>query len=275
MYLAVFSGLYLFQRKLIYLPSKTMVSPTEAGVPVMQELEVTGPDGLALTFWYRPAYDNQPTVIFFHGNTGNLSKRGLKIKPFLDAGLGVLLAAYRGYGHNLGKPSELGLYSDARSQLSFLKDRGVYPKDWILYGESLGSAIAVQMAFEVASVGLLEQIPVPVGGLVLEAPFLSLPEIAQERYPFIPAHAMVWDRYNSRAKIEQVHMPILIVHGENDRVIPLKHGVQLFNAANQPKQANWIPIAGHNNLYEFGMADIVIDFIDKHIISKRSISKTN
>ena len=150
-----------------------MLSPAESGVPEMQELQGTTHDGVTLTFWYRAACNNQPTIVYFHGNKGNLSGRSLKIKPYLDAGFGVLLGAYRGYGHNSGKPNELGLYSDARAQLSFLKSRGIHSKNLILYGESLGSGVAVNMAFEMAVDGQLGEISAPVGGLILEAPFSS------------------------------------------------------------------------------------------------------
>ena len=147
-YAALVGGLYLFQRQLIYHPSQFMASPAQAGVAEMQTLSVTTDDGLALTFWYRPALPGQPTLVFFHGNGGNLSGRGFKARPYLDAGFGVVLAAYRGYGGNPGKPSETGLYADARAQLGFLRRQGVAPAQWVLYGESLGSGVAVQMAYE-------------------------------------------------------------------------------------------------------------------------------
>ena len=267
-YLALVCGLYLFQRKIIYIPSHSMLSPAESGVPEMQELQVTTHDGVTLTFWYRAACNNQPTIVYFHGNKGNLSGRSLKIKPYLDAGFGVLLGAYRGYGHNSGKPNELGLYSDARAQLSFLKSRGIHSKNLILYGESLGSGVAVNMAFEMAVDGQLGEISAPVGGLILEAPFSSLPFLAQEHYPFVPAHLMVWDHYNSKAKIPKVDTPVLIVHGQEDRVVSVEHGMQLFQASSHPKQAEWVSVAGHNNLYEYGMADLVIKFIDKYVTSE-------
>ena len=262
-YLTFVVGLYFFQRQLIYNPSKTMSSPSEAGVPSMQELKVPSLDENILKFWYRASNTNQPTIIFFHGNTGNLSDRSFKIKPYLDAGFGVLLGSYRGYGKNLGNPSEIGLYQDARAQLNYLRSLGVYPKDWILYGESLGTGVAVQMAYEMAANNQGEKISNPVRGLILEAPFSSMPQIAQEHYPFVPARFMIWDRYDSISKINQINTPVLIIHGHNDKVISIEHGIKLLQIANQPKQAKWIPLAGHNNLYDFGMAELVIDFIKK------------
>ena len=263
-YLALVAGLYIFQRQLIYNPSKFMPSPKEAGVPEMEEVQVTSLDGILLNFWYRPAKTNQPTIVFFHGNTGNLSGRSHKAKPYLDAGFGVLLAAYRGYGSNSGKPSEIGLYNDARAQLNYLKGLGIHHKDWILYGESLGTGVAVNMAYELDKDIKLNTLNVSIGGLILEAPFSSMPEIAQEHYPYVPARLMVKDHFDSISKINKIDTPLFIVHGQEDKVISVKHGVKLFLAAIYPKESKWIPLAGHNNLYEFGMAELVIDFIKKY-----------
>ena len=262
-YAALVGGLYLFQRQLIYHPSQFMASPAEAGVAEMQTLSVTTDDGLALTFWYRPALPGQPTLVFFHGNGGNLSGRGFKARPYLDAGFGVMLAAYRGYGGNPGKPSETGLYADARAQLGFLRRQGVAPAQWVLYGESLGSGVAVQMAYEQALGTPGKAAPAPVGALVLEAPFSSLADAAQAHYPFVPARLLVRDRYDSAAKIGHVQAAVMIVQGEQDRVIPPKLGKWLFQAAREPKRAHWIPGAGHNNLYDYGVPGLVVDFVRK------------
>lgn len=260
-YTALVGGLFLVQRQLIYYPSQPLASPAEAGVPEMQTLRVTTDDGLTLTFWYSPADKGQPTMVYFHGNGGNLSGRGFKIRPYLDAGYGVLLAAYRGYGGNPGKPSETGLYADARAQLEFLNNQSVPPADWVLYGESLGSGVAVQMAYELAGEGGKGEKPAPVGGLVLEAPFSSLADAAQAHYPYVPARYMIRDRYDSMAKIDRVNAPVFIVHGELDGVVSPKLGKRLFQAAREPKQAKWVAGAGHNNLYDYGVAGKVVEFI--------------
>lgn len=268
-YMALVGGLFLTQRHLIYYPSQSLASPAEAGIPEMQILRVTTDDGLTLTFWYRPAEKGQPTIVYFHGNGGNLSGRGFKIRPYLNAGFGVLLAAYRGYGGNPGKPSESGLYADARAQLEFLKNQGVLPTDWVLYGESLGSGVAVQMAYEQAGEGGNAEKPAPVGAVVLEAPFSSLADAAQAHYPFVPARYLIRDRYDSMAKIDRIDAPVFIFQGEEDGVIPPKQGKRLFQAASEPKQAKWLPGAGHNNLYDYGIADLVIDFVGKSLGARR------
>jgi fermentation-respiration switch protein FrsA (DUF1100 family) len=260
-YAVLVGGLFLAQRQLIYCPSQTLASTAEAGIPEMQVLRVTTDDGLGLTFWYRPADKGQPTLVYFHGNGGNLSGRGLKVRSYLNARYGVLLAAYRGYGGNPGKPSETGLYSDARAQLKFLESQDVAPRDWVLYGESLGSGVAVHMAFEKAGAG--DDKPAPVGAVVLEAPFSSLGDAAQAHYPYVPARLMIRDRFDSMAKIGRIDAPVFIFQGELDGVISPKKGKRLFQGAREPKQAKWVAGAGHNNLYDHGVADMVIDFVRK------------
>ena len=255
-YAVLVGGLFLAQRQLIYCPSQTLASTAEAGIPEMQVLRVTTDDGLGLTFWYRPADKGQPTLVYFHGNGGNLSGRGLKVRSYLNARYGVLLAAYRGYG---GKPSETGLYFDARAQLKFLESQDVAPRDWVLYGASLGSGVAVHMAFEKAGTG--DGKPAPVGAVVLEAPFTSLGDAAQAHYPYVPARLMIRDRFDSMAKIGRIDAPVFIFQGELDGVISPKKGKRLFQAAREPKQAKWVAGAGHNNLCDHGVADMVIDFV--------------
>jgi len=263
-YTALVGGLYLLQRQLIYHPSQFLASPAQAGVAEMQTLRVTTDDGVALAFWYRPAQSGQPTMVYFHGNGGNLAGRGSKVRPYLDAGFGVLLAGYRGYGGNPGKPSETGLYADARAHLEFLKNQNIPPSKWILYGESLGSGVAVHMAYKLyLRNGEYEKKSTPVGALVLESPFSSLADAAQSHYPFVPARLLVRDRYDSIAKIAYANAPVFIVHGEEDGVISVKQGKRLFEAAKEPKQAHWIPGAGHNNLYDYGVPDLVVGFLQK------------
>jgi fermentation-respiration switch protein FrsA (DUF1100 family) len=164
------------------------------------------------------------------------------------------LVGYRGYGGNPGSPNEQGLYADGRAQLEFLAGQGVKPERWVLYGESLGTAIAVQMAFEQAPKN-------PVGAVILESPFTSLADAAAEHYPFVPARILVKDSYDTLAKIDKIKAPLFVFAGENDAIIPPQHGKTLFEAARQPKESHWIPGGGHNNLHQFGIPGKVIDFL--------------
>lgn len=253
-YGVVVGALFFLQREMIYHPGGPLVTPEMAGVAEMKPVEITTEDGLSLTSWYKPAAGERPTIVFFQGNGGNIDNRGFKVRPYLDAGFGMLLVGYRGYGNNPGKPSEQGLYSDGRANLEFLVGEKVPPDRWVLYGESLGTGIAVQLAFERAA-------NIPIGAVVLESPYTSLGDAAQFHYPFLPARLLVRDRFRSVDKIAAIKSPLFIIHGENDNIIPIKQGRALFQAARLPKQSLWLEGAGHNNLHDFGVAVKVMDFI--------------
>lgn len=261
-YTALVGGLYLVQRELIYHPTQSLPSPETSGVPEMKVVRLTTEDGITLTSWYRPAQGDLPTIVYFQGNGGNIAGRGTKVRAYLDAGFGVLLAGYRGYGGNPGRPSEQGLYADGRAHLDFLKNQNIPPKQWVMYGESLGSGVAVQMAFERARGGQ-GKTDVSVGAVVLEAPFSSLGDAAQSHYPFVPARYMIKDRFDSIAKIDKIKAPLFVFNGDMDGVIHPNQGRRLFNAAKEPKEAHWITGGGHNNLYDFGVSRLVVDFIER------------
>lgn len=266
-YTVLVGGLYIVQRELIYLPTRSLASPEISGVPEMKVVRLTTEDGITLTSWYRPAQGGLPTIVYFQGNGGNIAGRGAKARPYLDTGFGLLLVGYRGYGENPGRPSEQGLYADGRAHLDFLEKQGVPPGLWVMYGESLGSGVAVQMAFERAgggngtAPGPIGGSPVPVGAVVLESPFSSLGDAAQAHYPFVPARYLIKDRFDSIAKIDKIGSPLFIVNGDLDGVIPPDQGRRLLDAAREPKEGRWIAGAGHNNLYDFGVSKMVIDFI--------------
>ncbi|MGF1640179.1 MAG: alpha/beta hydrolase, partial [Rhodospirillales bacterium] len=162
-YVVVVGAMFAFQRSMLYLPSTTTPLPATSGVPEMRPVGLVTADGLDLVAWYRPAAEGHPTIVYFHGNGGHIGHRGSKVRPYLDAGYGLLLVSYRGYGGNPGRPSEEGLYRDGRAALAFLGTHGVPPARTVLYGESLGTGVAVHIAAERA------RAMQPVGALVLEA----------------------------------------------------------------------------------------------------------
>ncbi|MGQ0662275.1 MAG: alpha/beta hydrolase [Pseudomonadota bacterium] len=252
-YLAVIGALFVFQRDLIYRPFGVPGDPVLAGVPEMSLVVVRTEDGLEIASWHAPpARHGGPTVVLFHGNGGHIGLRAFKARRFLDAGLGVFLAGYRGYGGNPGRPTEDGLYSDARAVLGWLAERGASGKRLVLYGESLGAGVAVQMASEVA-----------VAALVLESPFTSISEAGAWHFPFVPVKLLARDRFDSLSKIAAIDRPLLIVHGEQDTTIPVALARKLLAAARQPKEAVFLPQAGHNDLYAHGAAPIVLAFIER------------
>ncbi|MFQ5618193.1 MAG: alpha/beta hydrolase [Rhodospirillales bacterium] len=256
-YVVLVAALYVFQRNIMYFPDASVPSPVHSGVPEMQPVTLETEDGLKLLGWYR-AVEGQPVVVYFHGNAGNIGARGFKARAFLDAGFGMLLVSYRGYGGNRGSPTEEGLYADGRAALDFLEVQGVAPEQTVLYGESLGTGVAVQMASEMASEN-------PVGALVLEAPLTSMDDVAAHHYPYVPARWLIKDHFDSAAKIAGINTPLLIIHGDRDRTIPMKFGRMLFKAAVEPKESRWLEGGNHEDLFDFGGADVVIEFVRRRV----------
>ena len=237
----------------MYFPAAEMPSPAAAGVPEMAAVTLHTDDGLALISWYGAAREaGAPTVVFFHGNAGNIAGRAYKVRPILDSGLGVLLVGYRGYGGNPGVPSEAGFFSDGRAALAFLAGQGVSAEAIVAFGESLGSGVAVNVASEQS-----------VGAVILEAPFTSAADVGQRAYPFLPVRRLIRDRFDSLARIATISAPLLIVHGERDRVVPVELGRRLLAAASEPKEAVFLPGAGHNDTYEHGSIRVALKFLDR------------
>lgn len=238
-YVAALAGVFIGQRKFLYFPDHVYVSPSKA-VPYrgFQELPVRTEDGLDLRGWYAPATSRLFTLVFFHGNGDSLRSVAFVALPYIDAGYGFLLAEYRGYSRLPGRPTESGLYADGRAFLNKMISSGVKDTSLILFGSSLGTGVAVQMASEFH-----------IGGLILMAPFLSIPKLAQRQFPVFPADYLTLDRYENFKKIPGIHAPLLIANGGKDGVIPPSEGRRLFALANEPKQYYFMPENGHNDLF--------------------------
>ena len=240
--------LYVFQRELIYFPLQGAPDPEAAGVPEMSLMWLETDDGLKLKAWYRPPLEpGLPTIVYFHGNAGHIGHRAFLIKPYLDFGFGVLLATYRGYSDNPGNPTELGLYSDGRAALEFIRKREEASSPVVVFGNSIGAAVAVQMALEHS-----------VDGLVLQSPFTSLVDIGRYHYPYLPIKWLAMDRYDSLSKAGSINVPTLVIYGGEDRIIPPDYSHRLLNAISGPGQGAYIPDKGHNELFE---PELVIKFI--------------
>ncbi|MSP83320.1 MAG: alpha/beta hydrolase [Alphaproteobacteria bacterium] len=243
------AGLFLAQRRLLYHGTGERPDLALADAGDMAEVRLATADGLDLIAWYRPAVAGRPTIVHLHGNAGHIGHRAGKLGPLRDAGYGLLLVEYRGFGGNPGAPMEDGLYADGRAALAFLRAEAT---NIVLYGESLGSGVAVQLATEAR-----------VAGLVLEAPYTSIPDVAQGHYWYVPVRPLLRDRYESVAKIGRVRCPILVLHGEADRVVPIRFGRDLFAAANEPKSAWWSGAAAHDDLYDHGAAEALLEFLGR------------
>lgn len=258
-YVAFAGVMYLGQRRLMYLPSSNLPDPALSGVPEMHPVPLNTADGLELVSWYRPPPGSgRPVLVFFHGNAGHIGFRGDKLRPYLDAGFGVLIVEYRGYGGNPGRPSEQGLYADGRAALAFLERERVPTDRLVLYGESLGAGVAVRLAAERAE-------DRPVGAVVLEAPFTSIAAVAQWHYFYLPAYWLVKDRFDIEAWIGRIKAPLFVLQGERDEVVPVSLGRALYAAAGEPKEAEWHLRARHNDLYDYGAARGVIDFVERRL----------
>lgn len=251
-YVALLALLFFMQRSLLFVPNRQRPDLAEAGLaPPMRAVELVTADGLRLLAWYQPPTGNPGALLLYlHGNAGHIGHRGDRVRPYLDAGFGVLLPEYRGYGGNPGQPSEAGFYSDARAALDFLAQQGVTDKRVVLYGESLGTGVAVQMALEREC-----------AALVLEAPYTSVAAVAQSRYWMFPVRRLVLDKFDSLSKIGRVRCPVFVMHGERDRIIPIRYGQELFQAAPEPKDAKWFAEGNHTNFDEFGGPAAVLDFL--------------
>jgi uncharacterized protein len=231
-------AVYFGQRRLIYYPDRVRTDPVEAGLAGVEERILKTPDGARVVAWYGKAQPGQPTILYFHGNAGSLANRAPRIERFMGEGWGVYMMTYRGYGGGSGKPTEAHNVADARLAYGALVHEGVEPSSIILYGESLGTGVAVRLAAERQ-----------VAGVVLDAPYTSLVDVAAGVYPFLPVRLALADRYESSKYIKQVRAPLLILHGERDDVIPVAMGRELFRLANEPKRLAVFPNGGHSDLY--------------------------
>ena len=249
-YLILVAALYFAQRSLLYHPDTSPLEPERAGLPESALVETETEDYLTLKHFFVPPGDPEaPVVVVFHGNAGNAGDRAAKFTSLVAGGYGLFLAEYRGYGGNPGTPTESGLIADSESVLEWLNAEGFGEARLVLYGESLGSGVALALAQTRR-----------VRAIVLEAPFTSIGDAAQQHYPFVPAKWLVKDRFDNLAKIRDIGVPILVLHGERDRVMPSSHGEKLAEAA--PRAAlHLFPEAGHNDLFEHGALDRVLAFL--------------
>lgn len=253
-YLALCLFMFLNQRHFIYFPDRSKPDRVVAGVPSM-EVVVVQPDNMkdAIEGWYKsPADPEGKVVLYFHGNGGNIEIRGNRANYFMDAGYGVLLAEYRGYGANPGKPSEKGFYADAAAYMDWLLKVEKVPENKIVvYGESLGTGIATWVAQNYPGIA----------GVILDSPFTSMTDLARSRYFFVPVDVLLRDRFSSVSRIAEVKQPKLFLQAETDFIVPPRYGARLFAAAIEPKKLEILPRAGHSSVLEEGGGPLVLEFL--------------
>ena len=249
--------LFGYQRSLLYHPNQTIPDPKEFGLEGISVERIESDGGHRLLAWWRPpASVEKPVILYFHGNAGHLGHRAEKVRPYLVRGYGLLLTTYRYNAGAGGSPSEAGLYADGRATMAYARRKGIASDRFIIYGESLGTAVAVTTAAEY-----------DVGAVVLEAPYTSIADVSQTHYWYLPARYLVLDKFDVAKTITHINAPLMIVHGERDAIIPARFGKKLFEKALEPKEARFLAEAGHDNLHEHGIAQIVIEFAERHLES--------
>jgi len=237
-YLALVAVMYFAQRSLMYFPEARRTAPAQAGLPEAEEVVLNTADGERVIVWHIPPRGDQPVVLYFHGNGGALRYRVDRYRALTQDGTGLVLLSYRGYGGSSGRPSESGLIEDARAAYAFAAER--YPR-LVVWGESLGSGVAVAIAAEKAAERKVARV-------VLEAPFASAVSVAASVYPFVPVRFLMKDQFRSDLRIHNVTAPVLIVHGDRDAVIPIESGERLYSLIEGPKRFLRVPGAGHEDL---------------------------
>ncbi len=238
-YLLLLLVIYFNQHKLLYLPhlpSREIVATPQAVGLTYDELELNTADGERLHGWYIPTDNARGTLLFFHGNAGNLSHRLDSLQIFHRLNLNVLIFDYRGYGRSSGQPSENGTQLDARAAWAYLVDeRGESPGHIVLFGRSLGASIAARLATEKQP-----------AALILESAFISVPELAAELYRWLPVRFLARLQYRTRDTLSHVHCPVLVAHSPDDEIIPYRHGRVLYETAPPPKA--FLRLTGDHNM---------------------------
>ena len=255
-YTLIATLLFVFQRSFLYLPDKTTPDAAAAAQAFsIKPITLTTADGLSLRSWWYASQNahSRSVIIILHGNAGHAGYRFSKFASMMEAGFNVLFLEYRGYGGNPGKPTESGLTQDTTAAIHYLRDHGFPASQVALYGESLGCGLAIDQASNKRF-----------AAVVLEAPYTSIADVAQDHYWFLPAGWLTRDRFESLSKIHQIDAPLLILHGNKDQVINPEHGHRMFAAASEPKAAIFVPGAGHNDLYYSDVGTKVIEFLKHH-----------
>ena len=223
-YVAIAFILYKSQRNLMYLPTENNYFGDELTVAI-DKIKIKTDDNIELLAWYHEKdIEKYKTILFLHGNAGSLENRIHKINHFKDMEVNFLIISWRGFSGNKGQPTEKGLYKDAKSGVDWLKNKGINKENIIIYGESLGTGVATEIAQNNNF-----------AGVILESPFTSMVAAAKSNYPIFPIKLLLKDKYESDKKIKNIKSPILIMHGEVDKIVPFWMGKKLYELANQPK----------------------------------------
>lgn len=232
LYALVCLAFYVWQEKLVFAPGAPPVRDPSALGLAFQNVELATEDGARIHAWWIPAQDargetkTRGAVLVCHGNAGSIERRLGYADVFVRRGFGVLLFDYRGYGQSRGRPTEAGTYADAERAHAFLvRESGFAAHEIVIFGESLGGAVGVELALRR-----------PAAGLIVENTFTSMPDIGAQRYPWLPVRWLARVRFDSASKMARLALPLLVVHSPDDEVVPIAHGRRLFERAPDPKE---------------------------------------
>ena len=251
-FLYLFFGLllYIFQRKILFNPSGKPFAPSYYGLTGTDINYILTDDGISLLSWTFIGDNKKPLIIYFHGNSFDIGERAYRLKKYIDLNYSILIVAWRGYSGNEGKPSEKNLYRDGEATINWvLKNTKFNLNNIIIYGESLGTGVAVELSTRYKF--LLT---------VLEAPFTSISDIAKNKYKIYPTKFLVKDKFDNLSKIDKINSPLIVISGKRDEIIPHNQSVILFKKAKVLKKSVFIDEAMHNNLYDFGIEKNIINF---------------
>ena len=249
-YLALLVFLYFYQRNLLYHPNENNYSGDNLTVKV-EKVKIQTFDNLKLNGWFhKKNLSDYKTIIYFHGNAGVLDNRIHKLNHFKDIDVNFLIIAWRGFSGNPGKPTEDGLYIDGKSAVNWVLEQGVKQENIVLYGESLGTGIALEIAQNKNF-----------AGVILETPFTSMVAAAQNFYPFIPVSLLLKDRYENEKKVINTNIPIMVMHGEKDTIVPFSMGKRIFELANDPKYSYFTKHDNHMMDYDDQLINALKKFL--------------
>jgi len=238
-YFFVLVFLYFYQRNLLYHPNENNYSGDKISVDI-EKVKIETADNIKLLGWYHEKnLKDYKTLVYFHGNAGSLENRIHKLNHFQDMNINFLIIAWRGFNGNKGKPSERGLYLDGKSAIDWLKKKGVDEKNLILYGESLGTGVATHLAQNKNY-----------AGVILETPFTSMIDAAKKFYPYIPINLLLKDKFENLKKVKYINIPILVMHGEVDQIVPFSMGKKIYEIANNPKYSYFTKYDDHMMEYD-------------------------
>ena len=252
-YILLLAVMFFFQAHFLYHPSvnsylkdQTTNEPSE-----IKKVKITTKDNIELVGWsYNKDIEKFKTILFFHGNAGSLENRTYKLNHFKDLNVNFLIIAWRGFNGNKGKPSEIGLYRDAKSAIKWLNLKGVTEENIILYGESLGTGVAVEVAQNKNY-----------AGVILESPFTSMVNMGKKYYPLFPVRFLLKDKFESYKKIKKVSVPILVIHGKIDKIVPFAMGKKMYELANEPKFFYFQEYGDHMVDYDEKLLSVLKKFI--------------